>query len=307
MSVRLGSVIVMTTPHHLSRQMKATCPEDLLAFVPIAIGFPPARSVVMLSVEGARQFHARVDLPADESDVDDVLEALLRPARRHGISKVVFVVYDDDTAVADEVALEPARGLHRRRHRGLRAAPRARRPLLRGAPGPRAGGLPGDPVPGRTPPVRRRGGVRRPGHPQLAGGTGGDGDTRPGRLRAGGRVRRGGGAAHAGRNASVHHSPGRLAHARPAGRAGRARRVPRPARPARRGVALADPGQRPALRRALERHREAHARGAGSRAGLGAGIHQLAGRRGSAGPGAPSIVPGPSIRSTRWRGWWRRC
>lgn len=84
--------------------MKATCPEDLLAFVPIAIGFPPARSVVMLSVEGARPFHARVDLPADESDVDEVLEALLRPARRHEISKVVFVVYDDDTAVADEVA-----------------------------------------------------------------------------------------------------------------------------------------------------------------------------------------------------------
>ena len=104
LSVRLGSVIDMTTPHHRSRQMKATCPEDLLAFVPIAIGFPPARSVVMLSVEGARQFHARIDLPADESDVDDVLEALLRPALRHGISKVVFVVYEDDTAVADEVA-----------------------------------------------------------------------------------------------------------------------------------------------------------------------------------------------------------
>ncbi len=104
LSVRLGSVTDMTTPHHLSRQMKATCPEDLLAFVPVAIGFPPTRSVVMLSVEGARQFHARVDLPVDESEVDDVLDALLRPARRHCISKVVFVVYDDDTAVADEVS-----------------------------------------------------------------------------------------------------------------------------------------------------------------------------------------------------------
>lgn len=102
--MRLGSVSDMTTSHPVSRQMKATCPEDLLAFVPIAIGFPPARSVVMLSVEGVRQFHARIDLPADESDVDDVLEALLRPARRHGIGKVVFVVYDDDTVVADEVA-----------------------------------------------------------------------------------------------------------------------------------------------------------------------------------------------------------
>lgn len=84
--------------------MKATCPEDLLAFVPIAIGFSPTRSVVMLCVEGARQFHARVDLPAEASDADDVLEALLRPARRHGVRTVVFVVYDDDTVVADEAA-----------------------------------------------------------------------------------------------------------------------------------------------------------------------------------------------------------
>lgn len=84
--------------------MKATCPEDLLAFVPIAIGFTPAASVVLLSVEGARPFHARIDLPDGDADVDDVVEALLRPARKHGIGKVVFVVYDDDTVVADETA-----------------------------------------------------------------------------------------------------------------------------------------------------------------------------------------------------------
>ncbi len=84
--------------------MKATCPEDLLAFVPVAIGFAPTRSVVLLSTEGHRPFHARIDLPDDEADVDDVVEALLRPARKHGIGTVVFVVYDDDTAVADEIA-----------------------------------------------------------------------------------------------------------------------------------------------------------------------------------------------------------
>ena len=103
-SVPMGSVAGMTSPHPTSRQMKATCPEDLLAFVPIAIGFPPATSVVLLSVEGTRPFHARIDLPDDESDVDDVVDALLRPARLHGISKVVLVVYDDDTAIADETA-----------------------------------------------------------------------------------------------------------------------------------------------------------------------------------------------------------
>jgi hypothetical protein len=103
-SVPVGSVASMTTSHPTSRQMKATCPEDLLAFVPIAIGFPPAASVVLLSVEGKRPFHARIDLPDDESDVDDVVDALLRPARLHRISKVVLVIYDDDTAIADETA-----------------------------------------------------------------------------------------------------------------------------------------------------------------------------------------------------------
>jgi hypothetical protein len=103
-SALVGSVSDMTIPPPTSRQMKATCPEDLLAFVPIAIGFPPATSVVLLSVEGARPFHARIDMPDDESDVDDVVDALLRPARLHGITKVVLVVYDDDTAIADETA-----------------------------------------------------------------------------------------------------------------------------------------------------------------------------------------------------------
>ena len=84
--------------------MRATCPEDLLAFVPVAIGFAPAVSVVMLTIHGDRPFHARIDLPDDEDDVDGVVEALMRPAREHGVAKVVFVVYDDDTAIADQTA-----------------------------------------------------------------------------------------------------------------------------------------------------------------------------------------------------------
>lgn len=94
----------MTNSQPTPRQLTATCPEDLLAFVPIAIGFAPTTSVVLLGIEGARPFHARIDLPDDESDIEDVVEALLGPARRHGLSRVVFVVYDDDTSVADETA-----------------------------------------------------------------------------------------------------------------------------------------------------------------------------------------------------------
>src|SRR5690606_34574136 len=37
-------------------------------------------------------------------DVDELVETLLRPARRHRVSSVVFVLYGDDTAVSDAVA-----------------------------------------------------------------------------------------------------------------------------------------------------------------------------------------------------------
>ena len=79
-------------------------PDDIAAFVPLALGFVPERSVVMVSVRPAVGMHARVDLPHDADDVDDVVEALLRPARLHALAEVIVVVYDDDTTVADEAA-----------------------------------------------------------------------------------------------------------------------------------------------------------------------------------------------------------
>ena len=93
--------------------------------------------------------------PTTSRDVEDVVEALLGPARRHGLSKVVFVVYDDDTAVADEVAwslLESftAAGIEvfdvLRVHDGHYFA------VL---PGREPGGLPRHPVRGRAPPASR--------------------------------------------------------------------------------------------------------------------------------------------------------
>jgi len=106
-SVVLGTVVDMNpTPepvndHSPVRTLRASTPDDIAAFVPLALGFVPARSVVMISV-GTAGLHARVDLPHDPDDVDDVVEALLRPARRNGVTAVLFVVYDDDTTVADE-------------------------------------------------------------------------------------------------------------------------------------------------------------------------------------------------------------
>ncbi len=84
--------------------LRARTPADIAAFVPLALGFLPERSVVMVSIGRSGGMHARVDLPHDLDDVDDVVEALLRPARRHGVDDVIVVVYDDDTTVADEAA-----------------------------------------------------------------------------------------------------------------------------------------------------------------------------------------------------------
>lgn len=104
-----GSVVVMDpdtsldTPSGITR-LQARTPDDLAAFAPLALGFVPERSVVMISVGAAGGMHARVDLPHDPDDVDDVVEALLRPARSNGVREVVVLVYDDDTTVADEAA-----------------------------------------------------------------------------------------------------------------------------------------------------------------------------------------------------------
>ena len=95
----------MTTHQASQTGLVARCPEDLIAFVPVAIGFVPETSVVMLTFgASSRTFHARVDLPDDPGDVDELVESLLAPARHHRIGQVVFVLYDDDTPVADEAA-----------------------------------------------------------------------------------------------------------------------------------------------------------------------------------------------------------
>lgn len=85
-------------------RLHARTPDDIAAFVPLALGFVPERSVVLISVGSPGGMSARVDLPHDPDDVDDVVEALLRPARRNGVRDVVVVIYDDDTTVADEAA-----------------------------------------------------------------------------------------------------------------------------------------------------------------------------------------------------------
>lgn len=91
--------------HQPALTLSARSPEDLLAAVPVVLGFEPARSIVLLTFGGAETFHARVDLPPPdrERDLEEVVAALLGPTRRHAVQAVVFVLYTDDPAEGHRV------------------------------------------------------------------------------------------------------------------------------------------------------------------------------------------------------------
>jgi hypothetical protein len=72
--------------------LTARTPEDVLAAVPVVLGFEPRESVVMLTFGGRETFHARVDLPTPR-DATAVAELLRDPAVRHGVARVLLVLY----------------------------------------------------------------------------------------------------------------------------------------------------------------------------------------------------------------------
>ncbi len=97
--------------------LTARCPEDVLAMVPVVLGFVPADSVVMLTFGAQETFHARVDLPGSspsdgaqwEAETAALCTSLLAPATRNRVRRVLFVVYSDDS--------RRARGVGRRLER----------------------------------------------------------------------------------------------------------------------------------------------------------------------------------------------
>lgn len=84
-------------------------PVDLLAIVPIAIGFHPEDSVVVLAFEPrtpgvphrrGETFHARVDLPTCEESRRQVAHLLRSVLHRHRVGLVGMLLYTDDAARA---------------------------------------------------------------------------------------------------------------------------------------------------------------------------------------------------------------
>lgn len=131
----------------MNRTLTARTPDDLLALVPVVLGFVPQDSVVMLTFGARRTFHARVDLPQAKAPVADMVESLLEPACRHGVPRVVFVVYTDDALLAERVSRRLVRAF---REEGievvdlLRADGRRWFPMLRHRSWAPASGVPYD-------------------------------------------------------------------------------------------------------------------------------------------------------------------
>lgn len=93
-------------PNRLEPPLRLTvrAPEDLIAFTPIAVGFAPDESLVMLSLRSPGGGpHARVGLPRVVADVPELTEVLLGAAGNNGVELVAFLVYGEDSPVVRAV------------------------------------------------------------------------------------------------------------------------------------------------------------------------------------------------------------
>jgi hypothetical protein len=100
----------------MTTTLTARRPEDLLAAVPVVLGFRPRDSLVMLTFDAARSFHARVDLPPPSevaAQLPELVDALLGPCLVHRVRRVAFVGYSSDARLTARVAVALRRAFGR--------------------------------------------------------------------------------------------------------------------------------------------------------------------------------------------------
>lgn len=100
--------------------LRLRTPDDLLATVPVVLGFEPRDSLVLLSFgadgrarpdgstgRGATGPHLRIGLPEPDDPpalLAEVVEAAVAPCRRHGVASVAAVVYTSDARLGAAAA-----------------------------------------------------------------------------------------------------------------------------------------------------------------------------------------------------------
>ncbi|GAA1770309.1 hypothetical protein GCM10009795_015510 [Nocardioides hankookensis] len=124
--------------------LTARTPEDVLAVVPVVLGFEPTESMVMLTFGSDPPFHARVDLPDDEGDVAEMTAMLVAPAREHRVPRAFLLVYSERDRLADRALGATARALQRA---GIEVIDGLRTDGSRWWPVPSRPSLPADGVP----------------------------------------------------------------------------------------------------------------------------------------------------------------
>lgn len=93
--------------------LTARTPEDVLAMVPVVLGFQPAESMVMLTFGSDPPFHARLDLPTRVADIGAMITALVDPAVHHRVPHALLVAYSTRARFADRALLATARALEK--------------------------------------------------------------------------------------------------------------------------------------------------------------------------------------------------
>ena len=130
-----------TTP---STTLTARTPEDVLAVVPVVLGFEPTESLVMLTFGSDPPFHARVDLPERDEAVAEMAASLVEPARERRVPRVFLIVYSSRDLFADRALEHTARALRRV---GVAVIDGLRTDGCRWSPVPGRPGVPPDGVP----------------------------------------------------------------------------------------------------------------------------------------------------------------
>lgn len=77
------------------KTLTMTCPEDVLAAVPLLMGFTPTNSLVFVSVQGC-QMHARIDHPRTADEFEVAADQMVTAMSRNGVGACLLVSYVDD-------------------------------------------------------------------------------------------------------------------------------------------------------------------------------------------------------------------